>query len=267
MNSYRYLFFLLQAAPVESSDVASTNETPAKTPAKSDPDSTPKSIEMEETPSSTKKPKAKRKSVGIANIKVSSISKKIPSYMAKSAKNSVTYFTLIHEAIVDMADRTGSSVPAIEKYIKTKHEEVLSVNPNAFHKAVLTAVKNGVKEGKLEKVRCSYKINKEWVQKEKKLHQAKEAKRKAAEKKKKKESEAKKKESDKKKKEAEKAKAKIDSAKKKEKNSSDGGSAQKKDAIDKEFDKKMKAATTKEEWDKLLAEKVGSFITDLKCVA
>lgn len=101
---------------------------------------------------------------------------------------------MIHEAIAELGDRSGSSIPAIEKFIKSRHEEMEKVNPKVFHAAVLAAIKTGMKEGKLVKVRCSYKMNKDWIQSEKKKYQAKEAKKKAAEKKKKKEAEDKKKE-------------------------------------------------------------------------
>jgi hypothetical protein len=100
---------------------------------------------------------------------------------------------MIHEAIAEIGDRSGSSIPAIEKFIKSRHEEMEKVNPKVFHTAVLAAIKTGIKEGKLIKVRCSYKMNSEWIKSEKKKHQAKEAKKKAAEKKRKKEAEEEKK--------------------------------------------------------------------------
>jgi len=100
---------------------------------------------------------------------------------------------MIHEAIVELADRSGSSVPAIEKFIKSRHEEMEKVNPKVFHTSILAAIKSGIKDGKLIKVKCSYKMNSEWIKSEKKKHQAKEAKKKAAEKKRKKEAEEEKK--------------------------------------------------------------------------
>jgi len=69
--------------------------------------------------------------------------------------------------------------------MKAKHVELLNTKPKLFSTAVNSAIKAGVKENKLIKVRASYKINKDWVQKEKALYRAKEAKKKAMEKKKK----------------------------------------------------------------------------------
>jgi histone H1/5 len=94
---------------------------------------------------------------------------------------------MVHEAIVVLADRTGSSVPAIQKFMKATHSELLGTKPKAFNTAVYSAIKAGVKEGKLVKVKCSYKINRNWVEKEKSAYRAKEAKKKAMERKKKKE--------------------------------------------------------------------------------
>lgn len=100
---------------------------------------------------------------------------------------------MIHEAIVELGDRSGSSIPAIEKFIKSRHEEMAKVNPKVFHTAVLAAIKTGLKEERLIKIKCSYKMNSQWIKSEKKKHQAKEAKKKAAERKRKKEAEEEKK--------------------------------------------------------------------------
>jgi len=141
--------------------------------------------------------KSKRKSVGVSQIKLSSISKKVPMFMAKSSKGSITYFSLILEAIVEINDRTGSSIPAISKWMKAKHTELQEVKPKGFSVSVNAAIKVGMKEGKLLKVRCSYKVNKEWMNRTKVEQRAKEAKKKAAERKKKKdEAETKKKKKD-----------------------------------------------------------------------
>jgi len=122
--------------------------------------------------------KSKRKSVGVSQIKLSSISKKVPMFMAKSSKGSITYFSLILEAIVEINDRTGSSIPAISKWMKAKHTELQEVKPKGFSVSVNAAIKVGMKEGKLLKVRCSYKVNKEWMNRTKVEQRDKEAKKK-----------------------------------------------------------------------------------------
>lgn len=143
--------------------------------------------DISSAPSSIKKTPAKKKSTGGASqIKATSISSKVPSFLSRTSKGNVTYFTMVHEAIVELGDRTGSSVPAIQKFMKNKHPELLTTKPKQFHLSCTTAIKAGLKEGKLIKIKASYKINREWVQKETAAHRAKEAKKKALEKKKKK---------------------------------------------------------------------------------
>lgn len=131
----------------------------------------------------------KRASTGGVKVKASSISSKIPAFLSKSSKGNVTYFTMVHEAIVVLANRNGSSVPAIQKFIKGAHPEVLNVTTKQFNTAVYSAIKAGVKEAKLLKVKCSYKVNRNWVEKEKSAFRARENKKKAMERKKKKDAE------------------------------------------------------------------------------
>jgi len=143
---------------------------------------------------------------------------------------------MVHEAIVVLADRTGSSVPAIQKFMKATHSELLGTKPKAFNTAVYSAIKAGVKEGKLVKVKCSYKINRNWVEKEKSAYRAKEAKKKAMEKKKKKDAE--------------------DSKKKKE--ATEKALKLKQQKLEAEQKKKVEAALTADE--KAQLEKVVSFL-------
>ncbi|KAL7437218.1 hypothetical protein ACHAXM_005517 [Skeletonema potamos] len=114
---------------------------------------------------------------------------------------------MIHEAIVAIKDRTGSSVVAMSKWILANHEHAASINQNMFKSRLNMALKQGVKEERFIKVRASYKINAEWTKKER----AKEAAKKKAEQKKKKELE---KMSQKKKEEMAKKKAEADKKKK-----------------------------------------------------
>lgn len=76
----------------------------------------------------------------------------------KDRKNSIHYYELIKEAIVSLKDRTGSSVPAIEKYIKEKYPSL-----PIKHFMLLKVVKQSVANGKLTPNRYhknSYQINK-----------------------------------------------------------------------------------------------------------
>lgn len=73
--------------------------------------------------------------------------------------------------------------------MKATHPEVLCIKPKAFNTAVYNAIKAGVKDEKFVKVKCSYKVNTKWVQKEKSSFRAKEAQKKAMEKKRKKNAE------------------------------------------------------------------------------
>jgi hypothetical protein len=136
----------------------------------------------------------KRKSLGGLKVKASSISPKVPVFLAKNSKGGASYFTLVHEAIVELNDRTGSSIPAIMKFLKNKHPELEEMNPNFLQSSINNAIKTGIKENKLVKIKASYKINREWLNKEKNAFKSREAKKKAAEKKKKEASVEKKKE-------------------------------------------------------------------------
>ncbi|KAL3827788.1 hypothetical protein ACJIZ3_016590 [Penstemon smallii] len=86
--------------------------------------------------------------------------------MATKKKNSTTktknssphppYFQMIHEAITTMKDRTGSSQPAIAKYIEENYTKQLPPN---FKKILSVQLKRFVKSEKLTKIRNSYKIS------------------------------------------------------------------------------------------------------------
>ena len=100
-----------------------------------------------------------------------------PKSGTKGKKN---YITMIHEVIVEIGDRTGSSVPAIMKVMKARYP--LLVHKPTFKNAFNMAIKMGLKEKRLVKVRASYKINSEWTKKEKAKARAKEVKKKNEEK-------------------------------------------------------------------------------------
>ena len=100
--------------------------------------------------------------------------------LSPKTKNSKTYLTMIHETIVELGDRTGSSVPAIMKVMNQKYP--LLVNKPTFKNAFNQAIKNGLKEKRLVKVRASYKVSSEWVRKDKAKSRAKALKKKMDEK-------------------------------------------------------------------------------------
>lgn len=105
----------------------------------------------------------------------------------RSKKTEVPYTQLVEEAIVAMKDRTGSSMPAIKKWLLENKDEV----DEAKIKARLNiTLKMGVKSGKFIKIKGSYKINPDTKKKKKQA----EAARKKREKERKKEKAAKDKE-------------------------------------------------------------------------
>ena len=92
-------------------------------------------------------------------------SKKTPGSSKKSAglSASMTYVQLVHDAIVAMKDRTGSSQIAIQKYILGKHPELECPH---FKSRVNQAVKTGVKNERFQKIKASYKISADYKAKE-----------------------------------------------------------------------------------------------------
>jgi histone H1/5 len=68
---------------------------------------------------------------------------------------------MIHEAIVALKDRTGSSAPAISKWILANNEHAKSIPPNMFKSRLNLSIKQGVNDGRFTKIKGSYKINSE----------------------------------------------------------------------------------------------------------
>mmetsp|Transcript_2102 Transcript_2102/g.3894 ORF Transcript_2102/g.3894 Transcript_2102/m.3894 type:complete len:1326 (+) Transcript_2102:117-4094(+) len=133
------------------------------------------------------------------NTPKSSRSKKSPT----SASKKKSYLEMVHEAIVALKDRTGSSIPAICKWILSELDHIKSTPPNTFKNCVNNAIKQGMKNGRFVKVKSSYKINSAWTKKQKAAEKAKEAEKKRREIKRKKEMEKLKLEKEKKKKQQE----------------------------------------------------------------
>ena len=65
----------------------------------------------------------------------------------------VPYEKMIKAAIVALKDRTGSSTPAIAKYMKANYDL-----PENFGKTLSRLLKKFVEDGKLVKVKASYKL-------------------------------------------------------------------------------------------------------------
>ncbi|KAJ4839175.1 hypothetical protein Tsubulata_032048 [Turnera subulata] len=66
------------------------------------------------------------------------------------------YFEMISEAILALKDRTGSSQPAIAKFVEDKYKKVL---PENYKKVLSVQLKKFVKSERLVKVKNSYKIS------------------------------------------------------------------------------------------------------------
>ena len=96
-----------------------------------------------------------------------SSTKKSLTKSPSSKGTSKSYIQLVHEAIVSLKDRTGSSQPAIMKYLLSNYPALENnLSQNRFKTNVLTALKSGVKQGRFEKVKASYKISSEFKKKE-----------------------------------------------------------------------------------------------------
>merc|ERR1712098_72653 len=63
------------------------------------------------------------------------------------------YATMVQEAIKDLKDRTGASTVAIAKWVESKY-----TLPDTFKKFLSTALKKMTEDGKLVKVKASYKL-------------------------------------------------------------------------------------------------------------
>lgn len=110
-----------------------------------------------------------------------------PKSKTKSAKakspssNKPTYMMMTHNALVQLGDRNGSSLPAIYKMFFSLYDKP---DEKQTRNLIQAALKNGIKQDRFIKIRCSYKINVVWVKKQKEEQKKKERKKKQAAKKK-----------------------------------------------------------------------------------
>jgi hypothetical protein len=84
-----------------------------------------------------------------------------------SGGNKNTYISMVHDAIVFLKERSGSSVQAITKYMLSKNEYLSNLPSQQLSRFILAAIKTGVRTGRFLKIKCSYKVNAAWVKKEK----------------------------------------------------------------------------------------------------
>mmetsp|Transcript_21852 Transcript_21852/g.30686 ORF Transcript_21852/g.30686 Transcript_21852/m.30686 type:complete len:1406 (+) Transcript_21852:73-4290(+) len=107
----------------------------------------------------------------------------IPVFMSKPLNNGkFSYSIMIHDAIASLKEHKGSSIHAITKYMLSKYHYLAKINTTIVKKTITKAIKLGTKEGHFTKIKSSFKINQEWLKKQKAAHRAKENLRKAKEK-------------------------------------------------------------------------------------
>lgn len=107
--------------------------------------------------SSSEKPKPKTLATGTSASRRSSVG-------SAGSSSKRTYQEYVHQAIVAMADRTGSSLPAITKWILANYDHLGASNQFKTH--LNQAIKQGVKTQHFAKIKASYKISPEWKAKE-----------------------------------------------------------------------------------------------------
>ena len=78
---------------------------------------------------------------------------------ARKRSGKPTYITTVHDAIVAMKERSGSSAKAISNWIVANSQFAKGIHPQVFKTRLLLAIKQGVKENRFAKVKGSYKIS------------------------------------------------------------------------------------------------------------
>ena len=100
-----------------------------------------------------------------------------PSKGGKKKSTSIPYTQVIHDAIIALKDRTGSSSPAIQKWIMNNHP---TMDPSKLKQKMNFTLKLGVKSKRFIKIKSSFKINPVWLKAEKKKKVAANAKKRKA---------------------------------------------------------------------------------------
>ncbi|KAL7522817.1 hypothetical protein ACHAWX_007527 [Stephanocyclus meneghinianus] len=135
-----------------------------------------------------KKSSAKKSPAKTPSAKKSPASDEKSSASRKKA-GKPSYLDMAHDAIAALKDRTGSSVPAIQKWVKATYPHFETVKPDLFKNSLNKAIQQGVKDSRFVKVKNSFKVNPEWTKKQKAAAKAKEAAKKRADQKRKQEAE------------------------------------------------------------------------------
>jgi histone H1/5 len=159
-----------------SNGTATATTTPKSTKSKSKavtsatptPKSKSKAVPSSATPKSTKSKGAssseKPKSLATGTSETKSRRSSIGSAAGGGGSSKRTYQEYVHQAIVALADRTGSSLPAITKWILANYDHLGASNQFKTH--LNQAIKQGIKTQHFAKIKASYKISPEWKAKE-----------------------------------------------------------------------------------------------------
>ncbi|XP_057541645.1 histone H1-like [Amaranthus tricolor] len=123
--------------------MSNSGEVETQIPVMENPVTENQAEKMEVDAKDEKKPKRERKQKVVKEKKAKS-----PSHPP--------YFQMMKEAITALNEKGGSSPYAIAKYIENKHKAVLPTN---FRKILGLQLKNCVSNGKLIKVKASYKLS------------------------------------------------------------------------------------------------------------
>ena len=116
--------------------------------------------------STPKAPKTKAKASGTPGTasKKSPAAKKASPAASKASPAKVSYVQLIHDAIVALKDRTGSSSVAIQKYILANNPDITAAK---LKTRLLLSLKSGVSNKRFLKVKASFKIHPDHLKKRK----------------------------------------------------------------------------------------------------
>jgi histone H1/5 len=130
-----------------------------------------------ETPTAASTPANDDTEMAMDNENGKSSKTPTPSKGGKRKSISIPYTQVIHDAIVALKDRTGSSSPAIQKWIMNNHP---SMDPTKLKQKMNFTLKLGVKSKRFIKIKSSFKINPVWIKTDKKKKAAANAKKRKA---------------------------------------------------------------------------------------
>eukprot|EP00592_Proboscia_alata_P006389 CAMPEP_0194353688 /NCGR_PEP_ID=MMETSP0174-20130528/1970_1 /TAXON_ID=216777 /ORGANISM="Proboscia alata, Strain PI-D3" /LENGTH=1930 /DNA_ID=CAMNT_0039122345 /DNA_START=179 /DNA_END=5971 /DNA_ORIENTATION=+ len=121
-----------------------------------------------------------------SNLSICNTSTSTPSSKSDAAsKSKLSYLMMCHNALVDLKDHKGSSLIAIQKWVIGNYVENLKGDEKKIKKHIFNALKLGSNDvnKRFLKIRSSYKINSEWMKKEKQRVRTIELEKKAKERK------------------------------------------------------------------------------------